>query len=207
MTGAYAKVDSEVLQADRELLRGCFSGDPKAWHTFVERYQRLILNAVAKTLIRYGFTHNQEQVEEIFQIVFLSLYEDNYRKLRQFQGSAKLSSWLHVVAVRKTIDFLRKTKKTVSLDDESNTGPAQDSDAYSLNANQEEALLSSEERRLFEEAKSELNERELFFMDLYYRRELPAAEIARILKTSENNVYQLNNRIKTKLKKIVEKKV
>ena len=35
---------------EEELLKGCFSGDKKAWDIFVERYNKLIYHTIYKTL-------------------------------------------------------------------------------------------------------------------------------------------------------------
>ena len=93
---------------DNSLLERCLAQDKKAWDVFVDRYNRLIYNAIVQTLNKYSFAIENQIVDDLFQTVFLSLIEYNYKKLRQFQGKCKLSSWLHIIAVRITINFLRK---------------------------------------------------------------------------------------------------
>jgi DNA-binding CsgD family transcriptional regulator len=50
-----------------------------------------------------------------------------------------------------------------------------------------------------------LTPRERFFAKLCYDLDLSTADIARVLNITENNVYQLKNRVKEKLKNMLEK--
>ena len=49
-------------------------------------------------------------------------------------------------------------------------------------------------------------ERERLFVELYYLREHSPSEIARILNTTKNNVYQLKSIVREKMKEMVKKK-
>ncbi len=61
-----------------------------------------------------------------------------------------------------------------------------------------------EEKSIFERIKNDLTSTERLFVELCYCRELSSSEIAKTMNTSTNNVYQLKNRVREKLKKLVE---
>jgi len=192
------------LPDERKLLQGCLSQDKEAWDTFVETYKRLISHAIVQTLKRYSVSSETHVIDDLFHTVFLSLIEDNCKKLRQFQWKCKLSSWLHIIAVRVTIDYLRKQSDHLSLNGETeNKIPLKERIANG-NPLADELLDSKEEERIFEQIKTNLTSREQLFVELYYCRELSPAKIARILNTTPNNVYQLKSWVRKKMKKMVE---
>jgi len=108
----------DVVLIDSELLKGCVSGDKASWSLFVKSYNRLIYHTIYKTLRVKGIPTDPEDVNDLFQEIFTSFYEKNCKKLRLFdlQKGVKLSSWLRVITVRRTIDHLRKSRPVTTLD-------------------------------------------------------------------------------------------
>lgn len=187
------------LPDDNKLLEGCLAQDKGAWNTFVDRYTHLISHAIVQTLKRYLVTPENQIVDDLFQSVFLSLIEHNCKKLRQFQGKCKFSSWLHIVTVHITIDYLRKKPEPPPLGDEMSKG------IPNGNPSPDILIEIKEQKMILEKIKKGLTPRERFFAKLCYDLELPTADIVRILNITENNVYQLKNRVKEKMKKIVSR--
>jgi len=190
---------------ESKLLKGCLSQDKKSWDIFVKRYNRLISHAIVQTLNRYSFTPENHIVDDLFHTVFLSLIEDNCKKLRQFRWKCKLSNWLHIIAVRVTIDYLRKQSEHLSLNGETDEEIPLKERVANGNPLPGEIIELKEEKRIFEQIKRSLTSRERLFVELCYRRELSADEIARILNTTANNIYQLKSTVREKMKKMVEK--
>lgn len=190
---------------ERKLWEGCLAQDKEAWDTFVEKYSRLISHAIAKTLRKYSVPLENRLVDDLFHNVFLSLLENNCKKLRQFQWKCKLSSWLHMIAVRVTIDYLRKQSEDLSLNGETDEGTPLKERITNGNPLADELIESKEEERIFEQIKETLTSRERLFVELYYCRELSAPETARILNTTANNVYQLKSRVREKMKEAAGK--
>lgn len=190
---------------ESKLLKGCLSQDKKSWDIFVKRYNRLISHAIVQTLNRYASTPENHIVDDLFHTVFLSLIEDSCKKLRQFRWKCKLSSWLHIIAVRVTIDYLRKQLEHPSLNGETTEEKSLKETMTNGNPLPGELIELKEEKRIFEQIKSALISRERLFVELYYSRELSPTEIAKILNTTENNIYQLKSTVREKMKKMVEK--
>jgi len=194
----------ESRPGEKELLKGCLAKDKKAWDTFVERYNNLISHAIRKTLDKYSFASANQVVPDLFHTVFLSLLDDNCKKLRQFQEKCRLSSWLHIIAVRVTIDFLRKQSESPSLNGKTSEEISLREGITNGNPLPDMLIEMKEEKKIFQEIKKALTSKERFFVELCYSRELSPAKIAKILHTNENNVYQLKSRVREKMKKIAE---
>jgi len=99
---------------ERKLIKDCLAKNENAWDSFVERYSSLITSAIYKSLRRHSLP-SKNHVEDIFQNVFLSLFENNSRKIRRFKWGCRLGTWLYTIASHITFDYLRKQKKTPEL--------------------------------------------------------------------------------------------
>ena len=190
---------------EKTLLERCLKQDKKAWDVFVDRYHRIISHAIVHTLRKYSFGTEHQVIDDLFHTVFLSLIEHNYKKLREFQWKCKLSSWLHIISVRTTIDFLRKQTDILSLNGETNEELSLKEGLTNGNPKPDEIVEMEEEKTIFNQIKTNLKTREQFFVELYYCRELSSPEVAKIMNITENNVYQMKSRVREKLKSIAEK--
>lgn len=89
-------------------------GDTRAFSDLVRRYEGKILR------LAQHITQNREDAEDVLQETFLKAYEH----LDQFQGNSKFYTWIVRIAVNQALMKLRrrKTDKSVSLDDNIDTG-------------------------------------------------------------------------------------
>ncbi|HUS08149.1 MAG TPA: RNA polymerase sigma factor [Bryobacteraceae bacterium] len=96
------------------LLERARGGDSAAFTELVEHYQRKIFR-LAKHI-----TQNDEDAEDVLQETFLKAYSH----LDTFQGNSKFYTWIVRIAVNEALMKLRKRKsdKTVSLDEPTDTG-------------------------------------------------------------------------------------
>jgi RNA polymerase sigma factor (sigma-70 family) len=78
-------------------LRLLRDGDAAAFRGFVEEHHRRVIRLVT------GFVQSPEDAEDIAQEVFV----EAYHSLPSFTGASSLSTWLHRIAVNKSLDFLR----------------------------------------------------------------------------------------------------
>jgi RNA polymerase sigma-70 factor (ECF subfamily) len=101
---------------DKELVAALRTGQNQAWTQLVDRYLRLVLFVVRRTLVRLGLSPSEADVEDVAFELFESLVRDNYRALADLREPYDLKAWLAVSARRRAIDFARRRKETVSLD-------------------------------------------------------------------------------------------
>ncbi len=90
------------------LIEKCIHKDPLAWDEFVSRYSALIYWAIKDRLHKWDYFHQQEDVDEIHQNVFLGIWKNN--KLSQIRDHKKIARWLVIVAGNETVDYFKYTK-------------------------------------------------------------------------------------------------
>ena len=181
-----------------ELLKECILGNKEKWNIFVDKYSKLIYHTIYKTLRVNDKPTRPDDVNDLFQEVFASLCADNSKKLRMFdpeKGCSSLASWLRMITVRMTIDYLRKNKPAASIE-ELPTEPAQ--------AGDQEAIIDKESLNHLREMLEELDAKDKLLVELSFMRELPPEEVAQILHISVGAFYTRKNRVIEKLKKIAE---
>ena len=86
---------------DDGLVSGLQSGDEKSFRLIVEQHQRKVIN------ICYRFVHNRAEAEDLAQETFIEVY----RSIKHFRGQSSLSTWIHRIAVSKSLDFVRKQSR------------------------------------------------------------------------------------------------
>src|ERR1700745_1498933 len=86
------------------------TGDPEAFGEIVRRWERRIF------ALAFGMLGREEDARDATQETFLAAF----RNLRNFRGEAKVSSWLHRIAVNQCITRQRRAKvrNEAALEDE-----------------------------------------------------------------------------------------
>lgn len=190
---------------DIQLLSACIRGEKEGWDTFVRRYSKLIFYSINKTLTLHNCTMPQDDVDDLFNSVFVSLLDNNYRKLRQYEGrhGCTLTSWIRLIAVRHTIDFLRSQRPHVSINDDRDDAQPLIERISDPGTSFEEHLEDTDTARALKEAIEELPSSDRLFMELFYEKELAPEEIAGVMNVSVNTIYSKKNRVREKLKNIL----
>jgi RNA polymerase sigma factor (sigma-70 family) len=185
-----------MIEKEKALLAGCVRGEKAAWDALVLQYSKLAYSTIRSTLTLHHALPQDDIVEDLHQNFFLSLCENDFRKLRQFRGDrgCSLASWLRVIAARLTIDFLRKQ----------DSSSVEASDEYEdIHYPNETSAVELKEQSLLRAIKA-LSTRDQLFVTLCFRRALPPQDIAAILKLSVNAVYTQKSRILGKLRELLE---
>ena len=90
-----AKIDETAL------IEGIKRNDPQIIRDFVQEYQGKIFRLCLQ------YVHNEDEAYDMVQEVFVTLL----RKIENFRGESKLSTWLYSVTVFTCIGYLRKKRK------------------------------------------------------------------------------------------------
>jgi RNA polymerase sigma-70 factor (ECF subfamily) len=100
----------ETVTTDENILERALTGDAEAFGEIVRRWERRIF------ALAYGMLGREEDARDATQETFLAAF----RSLRGFRGEAKVSSWLHRIAVNQCITRQRRAKVRgeAALDDE-----------------------------------------------------------------------------------------
>lgn len=110
---------------DLEFARRCAQGSNQALTEFVNRYSRLIYNYINSVLRQNNpQLADEHNLSDIFQGIFVSLSENDFRRLKTFKGrnGCSLASWLRQVTVNYTLDYLRRLRPQAYLDREDDDG-------------------------------------------------------------------------------------
>jgi RNA polymerase sigma-70 factor (ECF subfamily) len=105
---SHSGIDESLLLAQSR------EGDTSAFAELVRRYEGKIFR------LAQHITQNREDAEDVLQETFMKAYEH----LDQFKGDSKFYTWIVRIAVNQALMKLRrrKTDKSVSLDEQIDTG-------------------------------------------------------------------------------------
>lgn len=100
----------ETATSDEQMVERALSGDGEAFGEIVRRWERRIF------ALSFGMLGREEDARDATQETFLAAF----RNLRGFRGEAKVSSWLHRIAVNQCITRQRRAKvrSETALEDE-----------------------------------------------------------------------------------------
>jgi len=143
--GALVDARSAPLEADRELVTRILRGDRRAQGQFVLRFERLIHRAL------HALYLSEQEREDLFQQVFLHLWEQDCRRLKQWQGrgGGKFSSYLRVIVRRLVYDAQRhRADPFLSIQElEAGEATAPPDGLIDRAPGPEEILMSAEQKR------------------------------------------------------------
>jgi RNA polymerase sigma factor (sigma-70 family) len=184
---------------EAQLLQGCIEGDKQSWETFVKQFSRLIYHSIYKTLRVNDRPTAPDDINDLFQDIFTSFCADRCKKLRVFDPAKglTLSSWIRMIAVHMTIDYIRKCKDIPSLEDIP-IPPSQSGD--------QESVINRESQENLRVLLEELPAKDKLLIELSIMRELPPEEVARMLHVSVGAFYTRKNRIIERLRNIIKDK-
>ncbi|MDD5155488.1 MAG: RNA polymerase sigma factor [Candidatus Omnitrophica bacterium] len=194
---------------DLEFVQRCVNGDKQSWDEFIDRYSRLVYNYIHATLALKGRDKfDRDNVNDLFQEIFLSLVKDNFKKLRSFKGKngCSLASWLRQIAINYTIDYLRRLKPSLSLEQE-NEQELRLKDVIADDKISVKDMLTDEEKlERLKECIDRLNTEEQYFLEMYLNQNLALEEIKDMLGISRGALDMRKSRIIEKLKECFKDK-
>ena len=180
------------------LARACAAGNNAAWEVFLTRYREKLYLAALRIAREDSAAH------ELADTLYADLYGTNTRdgqrvsKLASYTGRGSLEGWLRTVLAQEYVNRYRRTKRLVSLEEESEEGvqfqapnpePEPFSDARLTQATDEVlASLSGEDRLV---------------LSSYYLDGRTLAEVARMLGVHESTI----SRKVDKLAKLLRKQI
>jgi len=194
-------------EQEKRLINQCIQGSSEAWRHFVERYSSLVYYIIQRVKRSRAADMSNEEIGDLHNDVFLSMMEKNGRKLRQYEGKngCSVSTWIRIITVRATIDYLRK-KKIAGAYTYAVSDPGQDCGACQERG-PEELLEHKEERFILNEIISQLAPRDQLFLRLLYYDGIAPRDIAAIFNSTTNAVYSRGNYLRNKMKIALKKKL
>lgn len=98
--------------SDEQIVKVAVNEDPDAFGEIIKRWERKIF------ALCYGMLRREDEARDAAQETFISAYKN----LGRFRGDAKVSSWLHRIAVNQCLTVKRRQKSRPEsfLDEETN---------------------------------------------------------------------------------------
>ena len=141
-----------------------------------------------------AYTDSQEDFEDYYQEVCLQIW----RSKDKFRGDSKWSTWIYRLSLNICLTLIKKKKKTRQYFN---------NDAVTqYEEGEENSAFSNENLNFLYEAIKRLSEIDRAII-LLYLEEKPNKEIAEIIGTTPNNIGVRVNRIKERLKKLLDGKI
>src|SRR5215471_662230 len=156
------------------LARACAAGENSAWEIFLTRYrEKLYLSALR-------IAREDSAARELADTLYADLYGTTTRdgqrvsKLASYTGRGSLEGWLRTVLAQEYVNRYRRTKRLVSLEEESEEG-------VQFQAPDPEAVAPADNRlaRATDEVLGLLSGQDRTVLSAYYLDGRTLAEIAR----------------------------
>jgi RNA polymerase sigma-70 factor, ECF subfamily len=178
------------------LARGCAAGDNSAWEIFLTRYrEKLYLSALR-------IAREDSAARELADNLYADLYGTSTRegqrvsKLASYTGRGSLEGWLRTVLAQEYVNRYRKTKRLVSLDEESEEGQQFEAPEPEPSAPADNRLAQATDNVL-----SSLPADDRLLLSAYYLDGRTLAEIARMLGVHESTISRKLDKLAKALRK------
>jgi RNA polymerase sigma-70 factor, ECF subfamily len=178
------------------LARACAAGNNSAWEIFLTRYrEKLYLSALR-------IAREDSAARDLADTLYADLYGTNTRdgqrvsKLSSYTGRGSLEGWLRTVLAQEYVNRYRRTKRLVSLDEESEEG-------VQFRAPDPEPVSPADQRlaQATDEALAVLPAEDRTILSAYYLDGRTLAEIARMLGVHESTISRKLDKLAKTLRK------
>jgi RNA polymerase sigma-70 factor (ECF subfamily) len=169
---------------DGDLVAMTIRGNPDAFATLVERYDRAVYHLAYRTL------HDVEEARDATQEAFFKAF----RSLRTFKPGAKFSTWIFAIAYHACCDRLNRRKRysAEELPERADAAPGPEQQAISL-----------DEARRLRAAIDALPEKYRTVITLYHLQGQQYEEIANVLNLPMGTVKTHLFRAKEQLRRLL----
>lgn len=189
------KTDREFI----EFLGRCIDKEKDAWDAFVKNYSSIIYNYILRTLQRYNYFIQNDEVDELFNKVFLNLLDKDCQRLKNFRGKNERSfcAYLREICFNMSIDFLRQQRNFIKFEN------------IQYKISEEDNFKELDKKDATEVISSlvkDLPIRQRYLFNLIYEEGLDLKHISKNMNLKLNAIHQLKYRMINNLIKIAKKK-
>jgi RNA polymerase sigma-70 factor, ECF subfamily len=178
------------------LARACAAGSNSAWEVFLIRYREKLYQCALRIAREDSAAH------ELADTLYADLYGTSTRegqrvsKLASYTGRGSLEGWLRTVLAQEYVNRYRRTKRLVSLDEESEEG-------VQFRAPEPDPTTSADPRlaQATDEVLAFLSGADRMVLSAYYLDGRTLAEIARMLGVHESTISRKLDKLAKALRK------
>jgi RNA polymerase sigma-70 factor (ECF subfamily) len=178
------------------LARACAAGENSAWEIFLTKYrEKLYLSALR-------IAREDSAARELADTLYADLYGTTTRegqrvsKLASYTGRGSLEGWLRTVLAQEYVNRYRRTKRLVSLEEESEEG-------VQFRAPDPEPAIAADTRLALatDTVLADLPAEDRMILSAYYLDGRTLAEIARMLGVHESTISRKLDKLAKSLRK------
>jgi RNA polymerase sigma-70 factor (ECF subfamily) len=178
------------------LAQACAAGNNSAWELFLTRYREKLYQSALR--IAREDSSARDLADSLYAELYGTTTRDGERvsKLASFTGRGSLEGWLRTVLAQEFVNRYRRTKRLVSLDEESEEGAQ-------FAAPQPEPVPSADSRleSATDAALAALDSEDRMVLAAYYLDGRTLAEIARMLGVHESTISRKVDKLAKSLRK------
>ncbi len=184
------------------LIAAYLAGEPDAGDRIVAAFGGVVRDAIGRFLAMRLRTR-LDLVDDLTHEVFLALFAEGGRKLRTYAGrhGCSFGGWLKVVAVRLTIDRLRREARLVPLDDDTPRMLELRRTLRTDAPGPEEAMQGVEAAERLAQALAELGPKDRLLAELHLIRGRSLDDVASVLGVTINAAYVRKSRVLDRLRR------
>ena len=199
-----SELDAPEPAALDPVLTAYLEGDPQGAERLVAAFRGIVHDAIARFLA-VRVRGRADLADDLTHEVFVALLRDDGRKLRTFAGryGCSFAGWLKVVAVRLTIDRLRRDARVVALDDESPRMLQLQRSLRSDAPSPEESMQGAEVAERLARAMEQLGPKDRLLAELHLVRGRALDDVARLLGVTMNAAYVRKSRVLERLRRML----
>jgi RNA polymerase sigma-70 factor (ECF subfamily) len=178
------------------LARACAAGADYAWELFLTRYREKLYQSALR------IAREDSAARELADTLYADLYGTSMRegrrlsKLASYTGRGSLEGWLRTVLAQEYVNRYRRTRRLVSLDEESEEG-------VQFSAPEPDSAVSADGRveQATDEALALLPAEDRMILSAYFLDNRTLAEIARMLSVHESTISRKLDKLTKALRK------
>jgi RNA polymerase sigma factor (sigma-70 family) len=186
------------------VLTAYLAGDPTAPDRLVAAFESVVRDAITRFLA-FRVRSRTDLADDLTHEVFLALFRDGGRKLKTFTGryGCSFAGWLKVVAVRLTIDRLRREARVVALDDDTPRMQELRRSLRSDGADPVAAMQGVETAERLVQALAQLGPKDRLLAELHLVRGRSLDHVAEVLGVTMNAAYVRKSRVLERLRRML----
>jgi RNA polymerase sigma-70 factor, ECF subfamily len=188
----YASLRVEELA----LARACAAGQERAWEVFMARYRERLYDIAAH--IAKESSAARELADSLYADLYGTRTRDGQRisKLASYTGRGSLEGWLRTVMAQEFVDRFRRSRRLVSLDEQTEGGAQ-----FAATGSEPAAVVDPRVEAATDEVLSRTAAEDRFILASYYLDGRTLAEIARTLAVHESTISRKLDKLAKSLRK------
>jgi RNA polymerase sigma-70 factor (ECF subfamily) len=178
------------------LARACAAGQERAWEIFMTRYRERLYDVAAH--IARETSAARELADSLYADLYGTTTRDGLRvsKLASYTGRGSLEGWLRTVMAQEFVNRFRRTRRLVSLDEESEDGAQ-----FAATSPEPAVVVDPRVEAATDEVLSRAAAEDRFILASYYLDGRTLAEIARTLAVHESTISRKLDKLAKSLRK------